>query len=798
MSGELAAVTRPSRPAVPAGADRPPAAGGGSGQRDPVPAGSETAGSETAGPETAGPETAGPGSVAAAADRAGVGEPAGAAPAGGPLGPGLDPEQRAAVFAPVGPVCILAGAGTGKTRTIIHRIARLTRDGVPGGQVLAVTFTNRAAGELRARLRDMGVEGVQARTFHAAALRQLGYFWPKVAGAALPNLVQSRVSLVAKAASRASRRPDRGELRDLTAEIEWAKSTLVTPDNYPRVAEAIGRETVWPADAVGRLYADYEQVKRAAGVLDFDDVLLLTAAIIEEHSWVATELRSRYRHFVVDEYQDVNPLQQRVLDAWLGDRDSLCVVGDPHQTIYSFSGASPRYLVEFPRRFPAATVVHLVRDYRSTPQVVGLANALLGAGQTAAPPGGAAGHAGTSRVGGVAAGRPGLVAMRPAGPEPAFLECADEADEAKAVVTRIRTLLAAGVPASEIAVLYRINAASEAYEAAIGAAGIPYLVKGGERFFERPEVRDAVRLLRAALRSAETDRPAGLADAVADVLAAAGWRATAPAVGSERERWENLAALHRLAVDLAAIEPDADLERFAAELADRAAHQHVPTVEGVTLASLHAAKGLEWDAVFLVGLVDGMVPIVHAQTDEEVDEERRLLYVGITRAREHLTLSWALARTEGGRPRRRSRFLDGLRPPGGRSAATGRGGAGGGRAGGGEGGAAGRAARPGARAAVRCRVCGQALTGAAARTGRCATCPSRVDRRLLNRLREWRAQKARELGRPAFVVLTDATLEAIAESRPTTVAELVAIPGIGQVKLDSFGADVLAVVSTAG
>jgi DNA helicase-2/ATP-dependent DNA helicase PcrA len=722
----------------------------------------------------------------------------------------LDPEQRAAVVAPVGPVCILAGAGTGKTRTITHRIAHLTTaHAIPGTQVLAVTFTNRAAGELRARLRGMGVEGVQARTFHAAALRQLSYFWPKVAGAGLPKLADSRIPLVVRAAG--TRRPDRAELRDLTAEIEWAKATMVAPADYPRAARAAGRETVWPPDAVAELYAGYEKAKRAVGVLDFDDLLLLTAAVVEEHSWVATELRSQYRHFVVDEYQDVNPLQQRVLDAWLGSRDSLCVVGDPHQTIYSFSGASPRYLVGFPHRFPTATVVSLVRDYRSTPQVVGVANALLAAGGAAATQaggaGGAGGASGTGTVGGVpprqrslvATGQPALVAMRDPGPEPALLECVDEAAEAKAVVARIRALLAAGVPASEIAVLYRINAASEAYEEAIGAAGLPYLVKGGERFFDRPEVRDAVRLLRAAARSAESDRPAGLADTVAEVLRAGGWRATAPTVGAERERWENLAALHRLAVDLAATEPGAGVERFVADLADRAAHQHVPTVEGVTLASLHAAKGLEWEAVFLVGLVDGMVPIVHAQTDEEIEEERRLLYVGVTRARVHLTMSWSLARAEGGRVRPRSRFLDAVRPA---SPARGRGRATGGADIPGQRAEAARDADRGEHAgagrgrhAVRCRVCGQALTGAAARTGRCATCPSQVDKTLLERLRAWRARRAEELGRPAFVILTDATLEAVAQRRPRTVAELVALPGIGQRKLDSYGADVLALVA---
>ncbi len=405
----------------------------------------------------------------------------------------LDPEQRLAVLAPIGPVCVLAGAGTGKTRTITHRIAFLVGTGaIPAGQILAVTFTTRAAGELRGRLRVLGAAGVQARTFHAAALRQLGYFWPKVAGVALPRLVESKIALVARAASRLRLAPSRTELRDLTGEIEWAKATLLTPADYPAAAAAAARETTHPADVIAGLYDAYEAVKRDAGVLDFDDLLLLTAAVIEEHRWVADELRSRYRHFVVDEYQDVNPLQQRLLDAWLGERDSLCVVGDANQTIYSFTGASPRHLVEFPRRFPDAQVVRLVRDYRSTPQVVALANALIA--RAGAAGAGTAGAGTAGAAGGGAAARPArpaplkLLAQRPDGPAPVFTEHDSEPEEAAAVADRIRALLAAGVPASEMAVLYRVNAQSEAYETAITAAGIPYLVRGGERFFDRPEV----------------------------------------------------------------------------------------------------------------------------------------------------------------------------------------------------------------------------------------------------------------------------------------------------------------------
>ncbi|CAO5182503.1 ATP-dependent DNA helicase UvrD2 [Frankia sp. AiPs1] len=724
----------------------------------------------------------------------------------------LDPEQRAAADAPIGPVCILAGAGTGKTRTITHRIAHMVVDrAVAPDQILAVSFTTRAAGELRGRLRAMGVPGVQARTFHSAALRQLQYFWPTVAGGPLPRLESSKIPNMARAAGRLGLRPDRPELRDLTAEVEWAKVTLVTPEDYARLAPAAGRETTMTAQTVGRLYGAYEEVKREAGVLDMEDLLLLTAAVIEEHGWVAGEIRSRYRHFVVDEYQDVNLLQQRVLDAWLGDRDSLCVVGDPHQTIYSFAGASPRYLLEFPRRYPQATLVRLVRDYRSTPQIVGLANRLVTAGPRAE-----------------------LIAVPPAGPAPVWLECDTEADEASAVTGRIRALLARGTPASRIAVLYRTNAQSEAYETAIGGAGIAYLLRGGEKFFARPEVVTAMRLLRAAVRSADTDRPAGLADTVADVLGALQWYPHTPAAGpgAERERWENLAALHRLAEDLAARVPEAGLEEFVDELADRATHEHLPTVEGVTLSTLHAAKGLEWDAVFLVGLTEGTLPLVHARTAEQVEEERRLLYVGVTRARTHLVLSWSLARTEGARVRRPSRFLEDLRPPrrggrpsgsrpgsgpgsgigsDGRGGVRGSGGSVGGRGnhhhgadgagtdGAGADGAqeADRAGRgPGrGRSAVRCRVCGQALTGAPARAGRCADCPADVDAELYERLRTWRAAAAKDARLPVFVIITDATMRAIAECRPGSVAELVRIPGIGQAKLDRYGAAVLALVA---
>ena len=675
---------------------------------------------------------------------------------------GLDDEQLAAVTAPRGPVCVLAGAGTGKTRTITRRIAHLARTGhVAPGQVLAVTFTARAAGEMRTRLRALGVAGVQARTFHAAALRQLRYFWPRVVGGDQWQLLEGKVRIVGQAAARVKAGTDAASLRDLAGEIEWAKASLVTPDGYAAAVAKLRRDTPGPAEQVAAVYAGYEEMKNRAQLLDFDDLLLHTAAALEEHGPVAEEFRDRYRCFVVDEYQDVTPLQQRVLDAWLGERDDLTVVGDANQTIYTFAGASPRYLLDFPRRFPEAAVVRLQRDYRSTPQVVSAANTLIG-----------------SARGRVAGTRLRLIGQLPPGPEPDFAEHDDEPAEAAAVAAQIKRLIAEGTPAAEIAVLFRINAQSEVYEQALTDVGVPYQVRGGERFFSRPEVRRAMTALRvAAPGRAGDDVP--LVDAVRAILAPVGLTPEPPGGATQRAQWESLLGIVELAEELVAVEPEADLRRFAAELETRADSAHPPTVQGVTLASLHAAKGLEWDVVFLVGLVDGTLPIQHADGDDEaIEEERRLLYVGITRARRRLALSWALSRQPGGpRRRRRSRFLYGLIP---------------------EEHAASRIANGSSRAGPRprCRVCGSPLMGAdALKLRRCAECPSDVDVELLDRLRGWRSEEAREQQVPAYVVFTDATLTAIAEQRPTDNAALVRIPGIGARKLDRYGPAVLALVT---
>lgn len=675
----------------------------------------------------------------------------------------LDDEQREAVLAPRGPVCVLAGAGTGKTRTITRRIAHLVAGGhVAAGQVLAVTFTARAAGEMRARLRALGQQtgvptgAVQAVTFHAAARRQLQYFWPRLVGDTGWELLDSKFSVVAQAANRAGLQPSTDDVRDLAGEIEWAKASLITPEAYGAAVAKVGRDIPLDAQKVAAVYSGYEALKArrdGSALLDFDDLLLHTAAAIENDAAVAQEFRDRYRCFVVDEYQDVTPLQQRVLDAWLGDRDDLTVVGDANQTIYSFTGATPRYLLDFSRRFPDAAVVRLERDYRSTPQVVSLANRVIA---------GARGRMAGSKL--------HLVGQRDPGPKPTFNEYPDEVAEAKGVAKAIQKLIEKGTAPAEIAVLYRINAQSEVYEEALTEAGIAFQVRGGEGFFSRQEIRQAlVALQRAAEREVEiTDLPVF----VRELLEPLGLTAEAPAGTRARERWEALVALAELVEEEVALRPELDLRALVGELRQRADARHPPVVQGVTLASLHAAKGLEWDAVFLVGLADGTLPISHALShgpdSEPVEEERRLLYVGVTRARVHLALSWALARTPGGRQGRRpSRFLNGIAPQTENSSSG--------------------PDRPRRQRgpAPRCRICNAALsTPQAIMLRRCETCPSNLDEDLLAELKEWRLRVSKEMKVPAYVVFTDTTLMAIAETLPTDDAALVAIPGIGARKLE--------------
>ena len=671
----------------------------------------------------------------------------------------LDPDQRQVAEHLEGALCVLAGAGTGKTRAITYRIAHGVAVGAyQPAQVLAVTFTARAAGEMRSRLADLGVIGTQARTFHSAALRQLTYFWPTAIGGRRPEIEKFKGRLVGTAAHRLGLSTDRALIRDLSAEVEWAKVTMTLPEDYAQKAAALRRDPPGGLElaTIAQVLATYEEAKTERGVIDFEDVLLLMVGILLDREDIADQVRGQYKHFVVDEYQDVSPLQQRLLDLWLGRRRQLCVVGDVSQTIYSFTGATPGFLTGFASRYSGARTVRLSRDYRSTPQIVSLANRVLS----------------RSRRGGGAlvlpAGAVELVAQRPSGPAVHFKDYEDDVAEAASVVEQVGRLRSSGVPLSEIAVLYRTNSQSEAIERALSDAGIGYLVRGGERFFERDEVKRAVVMLRAAAR---TERANLTGDVGADarmVLGREGWSEQPPAPrGAVRERWDSLNAIVELADELGS-KRGADLDGLVAELGERAAAQNAPTVEGVTLSSLHAAKGLEWDAVLLVGVSEGLLPISLAEGPAAIEEERRLLYVGVTRAREYLVISYARARNAGGRASRKpSRFLDGIWP-------TDRG-----------------PDRRRARSASSRQTPKERAKQAAAEF-EADNDPATIA--LFESLRAWRAKVAKERSRPAYTVFADTTLRSIAVVKPGTLPQLSLIHGVGAVKLQEYGADVLYVV----
>jgi DNA helicase II / ATP-dependent DNA helicase PcrA len=542
---------------------------------------------------------------------------------------GLDEQQRQAAEALLGPVVLLAGAGTGKTRAITHRIAYGVATGVYSpSRVMALTFTARAAGELRSRLRSLGTGGVSARTFHASALAQLGFFWPQVVGGTLPKLLDSKGRMIGHAAESLRLKLDTATLRDTAAEIEWRKVSRLSLDQY-----AAAQRPLPPSLSIEKvvdLQRAYESVKDERRQMDFEDVLLATAGMIESEPRVAQQVREQYRFFVVDEYQDVSPLQQELLVLWLGERNDLCVVGDASQTIYTFAGATPDYLLGFPSAHDDATVVRLEQNYRSTSAIVDAANRIM------------RGRAGALDL--------HSVAGAPTGPAPAVLEFPNDRAEARAIADAVRSEIEGGAAPESIAILYRINVQSAVLESALADAGVPSIIRGATRFFDQREVKEAIMLLKGA--SVNT-RPEPLFQTVSDVLRSLGWTQDAPATqGAVRDRWESLNALMGLADESPA---DTTLGEFVAELLERQAGQHEPTMSAVTLATLHSAKGLEWDSVYIAGVSEGLLPITYAKTELAVEEERRLFYVGITRARLRLRLSWA------GPNRAASRFLADLR-----------------------------------------------------------------------------------------------------------------------------------------
>jgi len=658
----------------------------------------------------------------------------------------LDPEQREAVLATSGPVAILAGAGTGKTRVISRRTAyAIATDVVPPDQALVVTFTDKAAGEMVERLRALGLPGVAARTFHAHALSQLRHFWPsRHDGASLPGLLDSKIPILGRLARQLPGHFRFTPAKDLADEIEWAKSRRIDPRAYEREVARVapGREPPIPADLFVRTFEGYERAKTRAGRIDFDDLLVETIRLLEDDPEAADTVRARKRWFSVDEYQDTSPLQERLLELWLADRPDLCVVGDVDQTIYTFTGATSGFLTGFAERHPGARILDLTQNYRSTPQVLELANRLIAA------------EGRTKR----------LAASRGDGPEPMISRHANADAETDALVAAISGLMREGVAPGEIAVLVRMNAQLEPIEAALTRAGVAYQVRG-VRFYDRPEIKAAIASLR---------RP-GL-DATGPAILAAVRKRWVDAVGFEedgadasegreaQERQSSLETLLAIVTTVARGSPSADAAAVLEELDRRAVHERSNAGDGVNLLTYHRAKGLEWDAVFLPILEEGSLPIRQALDDDEaLAEERRLLYVGITRARVHLALSWAERRETRGREGRRqpSRFLLDLRP---RSAASAR------------------------ERRVR-DLGGPPVAAPRPRPGDDAD-------PIFAALREWRTTIARDEGMPAYVIAHDATLAAIADARPTTLAGLRRVKGMGPAKLEKYGDGILEVLST--
>jgi DNA helicase-2/ATP-dependent DNA helicase PcrA len=599
----------------------------------------------------------------------------------------LNAEQQRAVLAVRGPVCILAGAGSGKTTTITHRIAEQVRSGAfRADQLLAVTFTDKAGNELRERLARLGVSRVRAGTFHSAALRQLRHFAPKSAGRILP----SKVPLLRQIGNRLPGAFKFRPAADLASEVEWARNRRITPERY--LAEAGDRVTPIPPDLMARVFRDYERAKRSENVIDFEDLLELAIGMFENDDAARETFRTQYQAFTVDEYQDVNLLQQTLLDLWLGDRDDLCVVGDDYQSIYAFTGAGPEHLLAMPDRFPHACVVRLEENYRSTPQVLELANKLV------------------PKLGGA---EKVLRATRPDGPAPSVLPFPSAADEDAAIVAAIRALER---PLEEAAILCRTNARLADFEEVLHEAGLPFQ---GASLLEREAAR---RLLRRIERSG--DAATGV---VRDAALDAGWLEVVPDALGDRElvRQADLARLVTLASAF-----DGNGAAFAADLRDRFSPGG-DGARGVNLLTLHRAKGLEFEAVFLPRLQEKELPARQAKTDEQVAEERRLLYVGLTRAKRILWLSWSA---------KPSRFLREL----------------------------------------------ASLKDVPAVSAKADWTPTGL------KLREWRLERARRDAVPPYVVFHDSVLHAIAHAQPGSLGELSQIAGVGPAKLERYGDEVLA------
>lgn len=668
----------------------------------------------------------------------------------------LDEEQLAAAEALHGPLVILAGAGSGKTRTVTHRIAHGVATGVfDPRRTMALTFTTSAAAELGRRLESLETGPVATRTFHSAALRQLRYFWPDAIGGAIARIAPSKRPLVSEALTSCGESANQAVVRSVAAEIEWCKSANLTADSYR------GRPEGPPLDPAifAKAFRTYEDVKSRHGVIDFEDVLLITIGLLESRSDIREEVRRTYRWFTVDEFQDVSPLQMRLLNLWLGRSTDVCVVGDPAQSIYRFAGADSDLLTGFSQQFPDAQVVRLHRSYRCDAPIVDAANRVASQIPQALT------------LASVSAGDPSAVQV---------LSFPDEESEARGVAEEIAALLRNGRPPSAIACLYRTHAQSIALQAGLQQADVDYCSRGSDRFFDRPEVREALTRLRGGARVAS---PGSARDAVEEVMTAMGVTSTSGSA-TERDRMESLRALLGLAQEFDSVkELIADLDR-------RESTRLAPPPNAVTLMTLHAAKGLEWSTVFITGTVEGLLPLATERGPADLDEERRLFYVGVTRAAHRLVITWPRHRARGGAASSLSRFVTDMKGANIESV--------------------GRPSMVSTGITVRertpatdpispapCTACGKGLvTGKERVLGRCLGCPSLANTAVLEALEQWRSRVCEQTLLPRHAVLTDASLERVATGLPVSSAQLAELPGLNSQKVAAYGQDLLDVIES--
>jgi DNA helicase-2/ATP-dependent DNA helicase PcrA len=665
----------------------------------------------------------------------------------------LNADQRDAVASAAAPLRILAGAGSGKTRVLTRRIAHRAATGaVDPRHVLALTFTRKAAGELNSRLRTLGLrDAVAAGTFHGIAYAQLRTRWAD-RGIQPPTLLERKVGFVARLL------PRRSDVLavDVVSEIEWAKARDIPPERYPSAAAAAARRSAVAPSLLVEVFERYEREKQTRRMVDFDDLLSLCRRALETDAEFAAAQRWRFRHLFVDEFQDVNPLQYALLRRWLGDRVDLCVVGDPNQAIYAWNGADADYLVRFDTHFPGGATVELRHNYRSSPEILAAADAVL--------------------AGGRLAGRP-LLAVRGSGSEPRVRRYPTDTAEAAGIARAVRDARRPGDLWSAQAVLVRTNAQVVLLEDALRKAGIPHRTRGGG-LLAQPEIKAAIR----ALGRSRLPLPAALADLESDPVdapdAGPGTSTTSSdaddVAPADADRRASIDALVRLGHDHLALDPNATPASFVQWLQTTVANDHLTTTgDAVEITTFHAAKGLEWPIVHLGGLEQGLVPIGHAKTPEARAEEQRLLYVAITRAERSLSCSWAEQRTFGSRPANRtpSPWLDRIEQAATPSDARG---------------AASRAKA--SRTQLRASRGDRDARGSRPRPEVAADDP------LLVALKSWRTTTARAANVPAYVVFADVTLEAVAARRPSSRTDLLTLPGLGPVKAERYGDTLLRLV----